>query len=203
MILAFDRPNKLVIVPDTETEVTVQEIYDQCRDYEDRPDSLAFLELVDAEGKTNLGGGEFIVVTLFMINGWRLKFDDRLGMPDTVCRVSGGNILGRVGNKDSAAQHPIAPSDYTFPIIYQATTGLILTDTAATAALTSLETDVDTLTVYARAKKVTSQTQSKLLLIDAVSGRTFEAVLYGDEAETEGYDPTVGIEVQGQIVETT
>jgi hypothetical protein len=202
MILQFDRPNKLVIVPDTETEVTVQEIYDQCRDYEDRPDSLAFLELVDAEGKTDLGGGEFIVITLFMINGWRLKFDDRPGPADTTCRVSGGNILGRVGDKGSAAQHPIAPSDYTFPIIYQATTGLALTDTATAASIAALDTNVDTLAVYARAKKVTSQSSSKLLLTDSVTGRSFEAVLYEDEAETLVYDGE-GIEVQGQLTETT
>lgn len=138
MSLSFDRPNKLAVVPIPDTEITVQEVYDECRDYEDRSGtSMAFDDLVDAEGKTDLGTGSFIVVTLFMVNSWRIAFADRAGPSLVVCQVSGGNTLGRVGNKGSAVQHPIAPTLFTHATIDQASTGLI--QAQATADLLSIK----------------------------------------------------------------
>jgi len=192
MHFTFDRPNKLVTVPDTETEVSVQDLYDQCRDYEDLPESMSFVELVDAEGKTDLGGSEFIVVTLFMINGWRVKFDDRAGPGDTTVRVYGGNIVGRVGDKASAAQHPIAPSNYTFPIIYQATTGLIVTPAAST---TEANAALAVKLLHNRQELVDTGTDIRLRTYDDDGTTTLEENIVTDP--TDGKPALLGITKRG------
>ena len=70
----FDRPNKWVIVDAPDTSATIQEIYNACKDYEDYPESMAFGDLCSAAGKADLGGSRFTVVTLTMLNGWKVKF---------------------------------------------------------------------------------------------------------------------------------
>jgi hypothetical protein len=79
--------------------------------------------IVDAEGKTDMGSGKFAVIFLFLINGWRLAFEARPGPTTVICEIADGNTFGRIGDKTSAAQHPIAPTDYVYAIVYQATTG--------------------------------------------------------------------------------
>lgn len=122
-VFAFDIPSKIVTVLAPDTSVTCQEVYDVCRDFEDSYPMMSQLPIVDAEGKTNMGSGKFSVVFLFMINGWKIKFEDRPGPSTVVCEVADGNTFGRVGDKNSSEQHPIEASAYTFSIVYQATTG--------------------------------------------------------------------------------
>lgn len=126
-----------MIVPAPETTITVQEIYDQARDYEDEPGNMDLSPLVDASGKNPLGGGEFVGITLTLINDWRLQFEAR-GGPDTVsCTVSGGNLIA----ENSYDDNPIAPSAFTQVQIRQSASPSILNLEDVTAALDLMQAD--------------------------------------------------------------
>lgn len=154
MILQFDRVNRIVTVPSPEIEVSVQEIYDQSQDILDRSDYMDMDVFVYAEGKTDLGGGKFIVVTLFMLYGWRVAFEARAGPDLVVCEVSEGNIVGRVGNPASTPSHPIAPTDYTHVTIAQASTGLAVVSASLQADVDEIKQDAR---VAARGMKITKK----------------------------------------------
>lgn len=154
MILQFDRINRIVTVPSPETSVTVQEVYDQSRDIEDRSDYMDMDDIVYAEGKTDLGSGQFIVISLFMVNSWRIAFEARPGPDLVVCQVVGGNMVGRVGDPASTAQHPIAPTTFTHATIAQASTGLAIVSDALQADVDEIKQDAR---VAARGMKITKK----------------------------------------------
>lgn len=91
--LTFDRLALVMTVAAPDTEVTVQEIYDQCRLYEVLSSEMDDPPLVSAGGKENLGRGNSVAVTLTLLNGWRLAFAARAGPGEVSCFVSGGNIV--------------------------------------------------------------------------------------------------------------
>lgn len=117
--LSFDRINKVIIVPDTATEVTIQEIYDQARQYENEPISLDLESLVSAGGKDDLGGDVYTAVTATLINNWRLQFEARVAW--TTCYVKGGNLvaINDYGNE------PIKTSTYVNVIMLRDVGGTI------------------------------------------------------------------------------
>lgn len=128
-----------------------------------------------------------------LTDGWRIApyEADHEFVIDGNLFVSSGELV-----KDTVGQ-------YRVKVTHQVSTLVeVRTDDSATASLASIASDLATLLVFARAKKVTSQLSSKLVLTDAVTGRTFEAELFKDEAETEPYNGE-GIEVQGDLIETT
>ena len=90
MAISFDRINKLVIVGTPDTEVTVQQLINAVRDYEDEPSNLDVPSIATASGKEDLGGGLSIGITMKLID-WKVKFDDRTAW--TSCEVKGGNLI--------------------------------------------------------------------------------------------------------------
>lgn len=129
--LTFDRISKLIIVDSPASAISCQEIYDEAVDYQDEPINMDLDPLVSATGKDDLGGGEATGITLVMINGWRLQFEDRPG-PDTIsCVVSGGNFIAI----NASANNPIAPSTNTQVQIRQSVAPTIVeTDTSGLTA---------------------------------------------------------------------
>lgn len=117
--LTFDSANKVIVVPDTATEVTVQEIYDQSRDYEQGVEGMSLDILERAGGKDALGGDIYTAVTVTLINNWRLKFEDRVSW--TTCYVKGGNLVAI----NDYGNNPIKTSDYVNVIIQGAVAGVI------------------------------------------------------------------------------
>lgn len=105
MSLLFDTTNKIITIEAPTTEITVQEIYDKIRDWEDDPLNLCFDKIVDGSGKQDLGGGVKVGVTITLID-WKLKFEAR-GSP-TICIISGGNI----------AYYNSQTKTYDFPLEY-------------------------------------------------------------------------------------
>jgi len=90
--LEFDHNLKRITVTDPQTEVTIQDLYNQGKDEEDFPHIAMTTGLIlTATGKESLGGGIQVGVTLVMRNGWKVGFGDR-GSP-TQCNVTGGNIV--------------------------------------------------------------------------------------------------------------
>lgn len=110
MSIIFDRINKLIIVEAPATAVTIQELVNAIRDWEDELENMDLPQIAFASGKDILRPGLMVGVTLRLLNGWRLKFEDRPG-PDWVrCDVTGGNLTA----VDEAGEFidPIAPSAY-------------------------------------------------------------------------------------------
>lgn len=70
----------------TESEVTVQDLYDTLRDLASKPEALDDDEIVDAGGKE----GGLVAVTMTLKNA-QVKFENT-GAPRT-CKIIGGNIF--------------------------------------------------------------------------------------------------------------
>lgn len=198
--VSFDLTTQVATVLAPDTTITIQDLYNQWVAWEDNSQILTYRMSVVAGGKFNYGTGQFTVVSLKMVYGWRLAFEARPGPTLVGCEVTGGNLASE--DAVGAPQWPIKETSFVSVGFAQATTGAILEDAATNTAIQNLETDVADLKVYARGKKTVSDTQSKLLIVDNVSSRTFEAVLWSDEGETVPF--TGGdIIVQGDVVETT
>jgi hypothetical protein len=95
--LNFDILNKHITVPAPSTEVSVQEIYDQSKDFEDDPVMMSYPIICTATGKEPLGGNVFVGVTVTMQNGWKVGFEARAGPDNTACVVTGGNLVDSTG----------------------------------------------------------------------------------------------------------
>lgn len=123
MELVFDKVNRHIIVKAPTTEVTVQELYNAIRDWEDDPENMSEAKVCDAVGKEPLGGGLYTAVTL-VLRGWKLKFEDR---PEpTTCLVRGGNLLAT--NEHGNSVNPIAPSANVTVVIAQSTAASLLVE---------------------------------------------------------------------------
>ena len=89
-------------------------------DFED--EHLEIEQIAQATGKDDLGGGKYTAITLKLVNGWRVKFEERT--EPTLCMILGGNLLAvdEAGN----SIWPISPSTNITTIIAQSTApGLI------------------------------------------------------------------------------
>ena len=73
MSYTFDKTNKWIIVDAPETEVVIQDLYNNIRDYEDEYHVMDMHHLADASGKEELGGGVYVGITLKLLDGWKLK----------------------------------------------------------------------------------------------------------------------------------
>jgi hypothetical protein len=91
MAITFDKANRLIIIEAPATEVTIQDLINAIRDYEDELVNLEISRIADAYGKQDLGGGAYVGITLVLINNWRIKFEDRASW--TNCFVRGGNLV--------------------------------------------------------------------------------------------------------------
>jgi hypothetical protein len=83
-----------VLAPDT--EISIQELVDLCRDWEDEDDNMSFEYLIDAAGKESLGGGVSVGITA-SLNNAQLMFSARTTkIDDGVGRTCDANdIYGR------------------------------------------------------------------------------------------------------------
>jgi len=109
MAIIFDPIDRIIEVEAPATEVTIQELINAIREWEDEQSSMGYTHVVEGSGKEDLGGGVKVGITLKLLN-WKLKFADRGGPNWTTCNVRGGNLVAIDGNGDS--MFPIAPASY-------------------------------------------------------------------------------------------
>ncbi|MCP4201796.1 MAG: hypothetical protein GY769_07680 [bacterium] len=114
--LTFDRVNRIIEVAAPDVSVTVQDLYNQIRGWEDEPRNMDLPKLCDAAGKFDLGGGEATAVSLKLID-WRVRFEARGSF--TMCQVTGGNLIAV--DEHEASTDPVADSANTFVVIRQST----------------------------------------------------------------------------------
>lgn len=106
----FVKETKIIEVGIADIEITVQQLYDACRDFEDENYNMEMFKVVDGSGKEELGPGVRVGITIKLID-WKLKFADRPPPTWVVCDVSGGNLVCY----DTAQQkyvNPIEPAAY-------------------------------------------------------------------------------------------
>lgn len=116
MAISFHKGDKVILI-ETQTEVTIQELVNAIREWEDELCNMEVEKIMDAAGKQDLGGGVLVGITLELVNDWRIQFEDR-SPPDTIaCKVSGGNLVAT----NSYNNNPIKPSAYTQVTISQST----------------------------------------------------------------------------------
>ena len=122
--LSFDIPNRIAEVAAPDSTITIQEIYDQFRDFEDEMDVLFLPTTIQAGGKDPLPGGAQTVITCTLLDGWRIRFEARGGPTTEQMTITGGNLVGQ--DALGGEQFPVAPSAFTHVTIAQATTGALL-----------------------------------------------------------------------------
>ena len=101
-----------VLAPDT--AITMQELVDLLRDWEDELDDLEYDKLIDAYGKQELGGGILVGVTVQLLNA-KLAFEARGGPTFVQCNVTGGNLVAL--DEDGNTMSVILPTAYTQVIL--------------------------------------------------------------------------------------
>jgi hypothetical protein len=116
----FDTNNKLLIVDLPDTIVTIQQIVDAVRDWQDEMENMDIEDFISPSGKQDLGGGVYVGITLELLYGWKLKFADRPGPAWVNCYVKGGNLVA-TGGAD-----PIYSATFTDTIIAQSTSATLL-----------------------------------------------------------------------------
>lgn len=89
--------------------VTIQDLINQIREYEDELINMDHPKIIDASGKQDLGGGVLVGITLEMLDNWRVQFEPRTGPLLESVSVTGGNIV----TTNDFNNNPIKPSPFT------------------------------------------------------------------------------------------
>lgn len=98
---------KLVKITSPTTEVTIQELVNTIRDWEDETPALNYNKVIDAVGKADLGAGVVSGIILTLGNEWRIKFWNGVVQgiikDGTIVPTSGynGNPIESTGGNDS------------------------------------------------------------------------------------------------------
>lgn len=106
----FSVSPRIITVLSPSAEITIQDVYDTCRNHESRLYNSPYNKLVSAGGKEVLGGGVQVGVTCTLLNAV-LSFQARSGPTYEQCIVSGGNLVALDSNGDPVS--PILPTAFT------------------------------------------------------------------------------------------
>jgi hypothetical protein len=91
------------------TVVTIQDLINQIREYEDELIQLDHPKMIDASGKQDLGGGVLVGITLELLDNWRVQFEPRSGPLIVPVSIAGGNIVTTNDFNDNT----VKPSPFT------------------------------------------------------------------------------------------
>jgi hypothetical protein len=114
MAIIFDKTNKLVTLESPIIEVTIQELINAIRDFEDDWQGIDIYKIADCAGKEDLGGEVKVGITLTLLE-WKIKFEDRGGPTTILCKITGGNLVAV--DENGNAIDPVEPSDYVMVMI--------------------------------------------------------------------------------------
>ncbi|MBW2077900.1 MAG: hypothetical protein JRI71_10205 [Deltaproteobacteria bacterium] len=89
----MDASTKIVSITSPTTSVTVQELVNTIRDWEDEQENLAYAHVIDAVGKDDLGSGVTTGITMTLSSLWQIQFWNGV----TRGTLKDGNIVGGVG----------------------------------------------------------------------------------------------------------
>jgi len=107
------------------TVVTIQDLVNQIREYEDELINLDHPKIIDASGKQDLGGGVLVGITLELLDNWRVQFEPRTGPLIESVAITGGNI--------------VATNDYTDNAVKQSPFTQVTITSSSSATIATLE----------------------------------------------------------------
>ena len=113
----FDHVAKLVIVLDPVASIQIQEIWDAIAFHRAQPIYLDDAEIARSEGKINIPGLGDSLIVLTMLDGWRVKFEDRPGPDTESLEITAGVLVGEGG------ANPLAPTAFGSVFLAQAVSG--------------------------------------------------------------------------------
>lgn len=113
MPIVLNSLTKIIQVTSPTTSITVQELVDSCRDWEDELENLGYLKVIDAVGKDDLGGSVYTSITLTLSGVWQIQFWNGV----TIGYIKEGTVVGGVGG------NPVAATGGTDTIIVNNTVG--------------------------------------------------------------------------------
>lgn len=90
---------RILTVASPSVEISVQEIVDTCRFFEDSTPGENYEFLIDAAGKEPLGGIVQVGITA-TLNNAQIAFEARPGPDWTLCTLAGGNLVAVDENGD-------------------------------------------------------------------------------------------------------
>ena len=93
------------------TTISMQQLVNQVRDWEDEQWDMEYPHLLNAYGKQSLGGGVLVGVTVELLNTL-LAFEARTGPAYTQCIVTGGNLVS-LDENGVPLSSPILPTAFT------------------------------------------------------------------------------------------
>ena len=133
--LTFLKYDRVIQVDAPQTEVVIQDLINQIRDYEDELENMDLEKIADAYGKQPLGTNEFVGITLVLVNNWRVAFEARPGPETVTCYVRGGNLVA----ENDYDNNPIKPTAFTQVVIAQSSSPTIIQADADYGALFLIE----------------------------------------------------------------
>lgn len=99
MGISLDVLTKTISVTSPTTSVTIQELVDAVRDWEDELCNMTYNKVIDAVGKADLGGNVTTGIVVSLNSEWQIQFWGGSGLT----KISGGTIVGGVGGESVKA----------------------------------------------------------------------------------------------------
>ena len=115
---SFDHELAIVEIAAPTINITIQEVFDAIAFHRARPLFLDDSEICKAEGKVPIPGIGASLIILTMLDGWRVKFEDRPGPIWEQAAITAGVIVVDGGG------NPIAPASFVNVSISQAVSGV-------------------------------------------------------------------------------
>ena len=115
---------RIVTILAPTTSVTIQELVDAMRDWENQPLNMSFKHLINAEGKLALRAGKTQEITLILLNV-KIAFEARPGPTFTECEINAGSLVAF--NDVGAAISPIETTAYVQVNYAEAVSGAAVT----------------------------------------------------------------------------
>lgn len=133
--ITFLKYLRVIQIDSPQIAVTIQDLINQIREYEDDLANLDYPKIANATGKQSLGGGASVGITLELVNNWRIQFEARAGPETVLCSVTGGNLVAT----NDYSNNPIKASAFTQVVISQSSSPTIITPTSDTNLLYLIE----------------------------------------------------------------
>ena len=114
---------KLINITSPTTTVTIQELVDTIRDWEDKVSNIQHRKVINCTGKDDLGGGVEVGITMTLSSEWRIKFWSGIGQGiiknGTLVPTSGygGNPIEPTGGNDSIVLLNQVGGVISYPVI--------------------------------------------------------------------------------------
>lgn len=100
MGISLSKVDRIISITNPTTDVTIAELIDTVREWEDELENMTLPYVIDTGGKFSLGGGTYTAKSVLLSDEWQIQFWNGVGQGF----IGGGNLGGGVGG------NPIKPT---------------------------------------------------------------------------------------------